>query len=122
MLGLNPADPSWPPLDKGKGKEDEAAGPKRVRPYPWQTVALAWLRVMEKSALRAGVLGDDMGLGKTIVALLHVLLIVDLDMAEHYTQKTPVIYTKGTPQLAAVNSVLSFKPTLILFPPNASEV
>lgn len=61
---------AMPILDAGKAEQPQTIS-RRLKPF--QLAGLAWMKEMEKTEWRGGLLGDEMGLGKTIQAVSLIM-------------------------------------------------
>ena len=57
--------------------------------YEHQKLALTWLKKMEESKTKGGILADDMGLGKTISALALIVARPPTDRAKRVSFHNP---------------------------------
>ncbi|KAI9640762.1 hypothetical protein NHQ30_011071 [Ciborinia camelliae] len=72
-------------------------GAPNLKPYPHQIIDVAWLGLMEQSAIKAAILAGECGSGKTITILIHLLIqAIKAEKAGSTNHKVSVIFAPSS--------------------------
>ncbi|KAI1761340.1 SNF2 family N-terminal domain-containing protein [Hypoxylon sp. FL1150] len=87
-----------PPLKSGKAEQPDTIS-RQLKPF--QLEGLAWMKTMEKTKWKGGLLGDEMGLGKTIQA-------VSLIMSDHPAKAPSLVLVPPVALMQWTNEIESY--------------